>query len=322
MIGLRPSERLPATSLPSERGATCESNRVKILCAIDGSRYSRWALQALQYLKQGAESSLTLLHVVSTDQLEVNKGMRVGAKKSIARALALAEAGGQALLTRSEKAMPPQRASVERQVVKGRPATAIARVARRQGCDLIVIGCRGLAEFRSFLLGSVSRRVLTEAPCSVLVIKRRMKALQHVLIGVDGSKDARAAIEFLLRLLPPKETNATVVSVIPPLPLEADVAPEELMTVVDDVQRPLEEHACKIAEQTAERLRQAGATATASAVHGHVGRELVESARLSQADLIVVGSRGLTGSARYLMGSVSETVVKYADCAVLVFRRS
>jgi len=211
---------------------------------------------------------------------------------------------------------------VQSQLVKGRPALAITRFARRHACDLIVIGCRGLTEFHSFLLGSVSRRVLTEAPCSVLVIKRRVKSLQNVLIGVDGSKDAKAAVELLLRLRPPKEINATVASVVPPLPLETDVAPDELLTVVDNVLRPLEKHAYEIAEQSAERLRQAGAKATACAVHGHVGRELVELARLSKADLIVVGSRGLTGSTRYLLGSVSETVVKYADCPVLIFRRS
>jgi nucleotide-binding universal stress UspA family protein len=278
--------------------------------------------QALAYLKIGADSSVTLLHVMNSDQLNVNKRLSPEANQAIAKALVMAEAGGHALLTRSEKAVPAQWGRVQSQLVKGRPATAITRFARRHRCDLIVMGCRGLTEFRSFLLGSVSRRVLTEAPCSVLVIKRRVKSLQNVLIGVDGSKDARAAVELLLRLRPPKEINATVVSVVPPLPLETDVAPEELLTVVEDVRRPLEKHAYEIAEQSADRLRQAGAKATASAVHGHVGRELVELARLSKADLILVGSRGLTGSARYLLGSVSETVVKYADCPVLIFRRS
>lgn len=295
---------------------------MKILCAIDGSRYSRCAFQALPYLKIGADSSVTLLHVVNTDQLKVNKRMSPEANQAIAKALAMAEAGGHTLLTSFEKAAPAQWGCVQSQVVKGRPAAAITRFARRQGCDLIVIGCRGLTEFRSFLLGSVSRRVLTEAPCSVLVIKRRVRALQNVLIGVDGSKDARAAVELLLRLRPSNEINATVVSVVPPMPLEADTAPEELLTVMDDVRRPLEKQAYEIAEQSVKRLRGAGAKATACVVHGHVGRELVELARLSKAALIVVGSRGQTGSTRYLLGSVSETVVKYADCPVLIFRRS
>ena len=293
---------------------------MKILCAIDGSRYSRCAFQALPYLEIGADASVTLLHVVNTDQLKVIKSMSPGANQAIAKALAMAEAGGHTLLTRFEKATPAQ--WVQSQVVKGRPAAAITRFARRHGCDLIVIGCRGLTEFRSFLLGSVSRRVLTEAPCSVLVIKRRVKSLQNILIGVDGSKDAKAAVELLLRLRPSKDVNATVVSVFPPLPLEADAVPDELLSVVEDVRRPLEKQAYEIAEQSAERLRRAGAKATACAVHGHVGRELVELARLSKADLIVVGSRGLTGSTRYPLGSVSETVVKYADCPVLIFRRS
>ena len=52
--------------------------------------------------------------------------------------------------------------------------------------------------------------------------------------------------------------------------------------------------------------------------HGHPGQEIVKLAESLKADLVVVGSRGLTGTDRYLMGSISDTVVKYAPCSVLV----
>ena len=57
-----------------------------------------------------------------------------------------------------------------RQVI-GHPATQIVRMAEEEGCDLIVLGSRGLSGFKSFLLGSVSDHVTHHAHCPVLIVK-------------------------------------------------------------------------------------------------------------------------------------------------------
>lgn len=53
----------------------------------------------------------------------------------------------------------------------GQPAAEIVRVAEEEGCDLIVLGSRGLNAVQSFLLGSVSDRVTHHAHCPVLVVR-------------------------------------------------------------------------------------------------------------------------------------------------------
>ena len=55
-------------------------------------------------------------------------------------------------------------------VVPDDPATAIIDVARREGADLVVVGSRGLGRMRRFVRGSVSARVATHAPTSVLIV--------------------------------------------------------------------------------------------------------------------------------------------------------
>ena len=55
-------------------------------------------------------------------------------------------------------------------VVPDDPATAIIDVARREGADLVVVGSRGLGRMRRFVRGSVSARVASHAPVSVLVV--------------------------------------------------------------------------------------------------------------------------------------------------------
>lgn len=75
------------------------------------------------------------------------------------------------------KAFKGSRAKTHTRVVIDYPpealGTAIVDVAEKEAVDLLVIGSRGLSEFRGMLLGSVSNRVVQKATCPVLVIKHR-----------------------------------------------------------------------------------------------------------------------------------------------------
>ncbi len=60
---------------------------------------------------------------------------------------------------------------VEGQVVEGMPHEAITKIARMRSIDLIIIGSNGMGETASYLLGSVSDKVVHRALCSVLVVR-------------------------------------------------------------------------------------------------------------------------------------------------------
>lgn len=59
----------------------------------------------------------------------------------------------------------------EERVVEGDPAKQVCEVARVEGCDLIVLGTRGLSDLEGLLLGSVAHKVLMTAPCPVLAVR-------------------------------------------------------------------------------------------------------------------------------------------------------
>lgn len=61
--------------------------------------------------------------------------------------------------------------AVETLAREGDPADAILDVAEQRGCDLIVVGNKGMSGVKRFLLGSVPNRVSHHAPCSVLIIR-------------------------------------------------------------------------------------------------------------------------------------------------------
>jgi nucleotide-binding universal stress UspA family protein len=76
----------------------------------------------------------------------------------------------------------------------------------------------------------------------------------------------------------------------------------------------------RIVEQSVRKLVEAGFTAEPVCRFGRSAEEIMKAASKAHADLIVMGTRGLSAIARVLLGSVSTRVVQRATCAVLVVR--
>lgn len=208
-------------------------------------------------------------------------------------------------------------------VRQGRPSTRIAEEASDWKADLIVIGSRGLGPFRSMILGSVSAEVVDAATCPVLVA--RSETLGPVVLAEDGSDGARQAADLLAARPVLAGTGVTVVSVAASPPLTtfglAPMAPE----VVDIWSGTAEavQTACRdLAATTAEGLRAAGLKVDEATPEGDPAHALVEEARRREASLIVMGSRGRTGLARIVLGSVARNVLHHAEQSVLIVKAS
>lgn len=289
-----------------------------ILCAMDGSRHAQTALDMVRHAVAGPGDTVLLVHVADLARFQPIKGMEPPARRALEEALRQAEHRGRHLLARSRASLIQEGIATEVRLVRGRPAQAVTRIAGRRKADLIVVGSRGLSDVKGFLLGSVSRHVVAAAPCPVLVVKRRVPAFERIVVSVDGSKPARAAVRFLLRLPLPSLARVTVASVVPPLPIEAGHLDPGSSPVLELVRKPLEDAATRAATEAAAPIDKAGFEVTTLVFHGTPAHEIVKLTEAKKADLVVMGSRGLTGSSRFLMGSVSEAVVKYAPCSVLV----
>jgi len=294
---------------------------MKILCALDGSKHSRWAADVLKRVPFPAGSPLVLVHVLDVARLRLPKGAGGMAEGAMKRARTMAEEIGRRLLERTKGALQSVWGPVQSRIIRGHPAESIVRAADRQKADLIVMGSRGMTDVRAFLLGSVSRKIVMHAGCPVLLVKKPVPVFRRIVVAMDGSKDAWAGVEYLLKLPLPEVADITVVSVVPPLPIDAIEAPQTLASFLEQLRTPLLKKARTAAQQAAARIQKAGYEARIAVVHGHPSHEIVKVAEAERADLVVVGSRGLTGTSRFLLGSVSDGIIKYAPCAVLVFRR-
>jgi nucleotide-binding universal stress UspA family protein len=140
-------------------------------------------------------------------------------------------------------------------------------------------------------------------------------AYRTIVVGTDGSASAERAVEQAIDLAAADDARLVIVTAFERRDLRADVlVPEDYRWRLAD---PNE------AERHARRGRQLAADRGLSdvvvqALEGEPADELIEAADTFGADLIVVGSVGLTSSARFLLGSVANTVLHHAPCDVLV----
>lgn len=194
-------------------------------------------------------------------------------------------------------------------------------VARSASAALLVVGAprlRGVAA-----LGSVSFGVTLHARCPVVLVPEGTE-LSHgydvgdVVVGVDGSRASRTAVELAAQLAVARNRRLRVVTAWQPMAapgsataaavgrqqsaVRQDVARHDVAAVVEHVQG-----------------RHPGLEVTGTAVRGHAVDVLVASAR--DAGLLVVGSRGHGGFAGLALGSVCHAVVRSARVPVAVVRQ-
>jgi nucleotide-binding universal stress UspA family protein len=293
---------------------------VRVLLALDGSPSSDAACQLVGSLSWPEGSIIHVIGIAdSVDEMWAAPGAPAPAVGSPGR-----HPGPEfeQILDEAVAALEKPTLAVDRTVLAGRPATLIVDSATNLRCELVVVGSRGRGPLRSMLLGSVSAEVVDHAPCPVLVVRRAEAAA--VLVAVDGSPTAEAAVTFLAanRILAErpievlsvaKETDSPTGS---PLGVISDIAHESIQRQA----REDREHAEAIAASAAETLRDDGYHARWSVSTGNVAHEIIGAAESFGSGLIVMGSRGHTGLARILLGSVARNVLLHTPASVLIVR--
>ena len=133
-----------------------------IVLAYDGSEYSNKALQCAQSIAERFEATLWLVHIFphTSDLLGYENFEKLFAKRKSA---------GQAVLDTARQKLGITTFIVNEELREGPEAESILKVAESCKADLIVMGTRGLGMLKSYLVGSVSRKVIHHAQCPVMV---------------------------------------------------------------------------------------------------------------------------------------------------------
>ncbi len=145
---------------------------MKILLAVDDSKFSDAAVQAVIAQAKAQPSEVCVLHVVDTPSLLVTREMG-GYDSGIEAAWEVQRDLGKELLARTAEAFRSQGLKCSTDVQEGDPKSKIIEAADKWGADLIVVGSHGRKGLQRFLLGSVTEAVARHAHCSVQVVRLR-----------------------------------------------------------------------------------------------------------------------------------------------------
>jgi nucleotide-binding universal stress UspA family protein len=199
------------------------------------------------------------------------------------------------------------------------PAWGIIKKAVDWKADLIVVGSPSGSSFGKWVMGSAAQKVLAEARCSVRIVHERVKdnnSPVRIVIGFDGSADAKKAIQAVAGRNWKKGSAVHVTTVVDPR-METDVTAARSWMEFGD-----KGHAWvhRMKEKSIQHLHQAGLIVSSLIKEGDPKRVLIAEAKNWGADCIFVGARGLSGMERLFLGSVSISVASHAPCTVEVVR--
>ena len=136
----------------------------KILVAVDGSESSKKAFDQSVYLAQKCGSKLYIVHVV----LDWEYGGDSAATFELIDELRVK---GRELLERCKTQGLKSNVQVETLLEQGDYAHEIIEVAKRNDCNVIIMGSRGMSPIKELLLGSVSLKVMHHASCPVMIVR-------------------------------------------------------------------------------------------------------------------------------------------------------
>ena len=197
-------------------------------------------------------------------------------------------------------------------------AHAIADRARSLGADLVVMGTHGHTGLKHVLLGSVAERTVEYAPCAVWTVKGSAGASpKTVVVGTDFSEGGAEAVQVAADWARRFGGRLHVVHALQiPMPL---IAPYEVAIpegIIEGARREAQRQLDEVAKAVA------GVKVTTELASTPAHAALVDAATRLPAELIVTGSRGLTGVKHALLGSVAERTLRYAPCSVLTVRKA
>ena len=270
---------------------------MRILVATDGSTEAAAAVRFGAVLTQRLGGTLTLVHVLLPSQ---------------------ERAEGEGILRSAQVTAAEWGVQGDTRLETGDLVEAIVGVRREIGADMLVVGTHGRKGLPRVVLGSVAESLYKSAPFPVAVVRKfeqGAKGIDPLLAPVDfsgGATHAARAAAHLARKLGVRLSLIHVLPEVVPAKGEQDqeATRRAALALRDDAKARLQALTKELGLGP-EQIEFSLVTGVDSAEIAHVASEM-------HAGCIVMGTRGLTGLPRVLLGSVTDQVVQQSPCPVLI----
>lgn len=216
---------------------------------------------------------------------------------------------------RLKKLFEATASSVEIIIKTGHTHKIIDGVIRQYDADLVVIGSGTPDNIYEKVFGSTADRVVRSSRCPILVAKgHSTEAWRQVVVAVDLSEAAKAAVEATARIAPTATTNLIHIVEIP---MNFEQAMLKAGTSAKEIKRYRDAKA-QFARKELLAVFSSDHDVPIRITHGSASRVLVQLATRGEVDLIALGAQGKNAMSRLMLGSITHKILKQASCDVLV----
>jgi nucleotide-binding universal stress UspA family protein len=292
----------------------------KILVPLDGSPLSEGVLPYVRAFAKSLQIPVELLQAIEPEELLP----AVGGKPERYREILAAqrESMGDYLKRLSISFPEPWRVSSSVEV--GKPAEVIIDRAAADAGTLIAMSTHGRSGVQRWLLGSVAEKVLHATSSHLLLVRPTEKGqsaeaapLKSVIVPLDGSELAESVIPDVLDLA--KSLNLEIVLVrVFHLPIED---PQGGYGYDERIREMVKEEAESYLEQKVKQLRLTGGVKlTSTVLEGFPAASIIDLAQKTSQNLVAMCTHGRSGIGRWVLGSVTDRVVRHSGDPVLVIR--
>ncbi len=294
----------------------------KILIPLDGSTVAEQVLPYVRFLADGLDVPVELLSVVDIEELacqmsaEKRRSLDVMLEENVCRCGEYLKGVAQTF----------PRASVSFAVEKGRAAEVIIAKAVADKQTLITMATHGRSGINRWLLGSVAEKVLRASANPLLLVraKAEVKAegqltLKSIVVPLDGSEVAESVLPTVLEMA--KKLNMEIVlfrAVNVPYSVFGGV--REHFTIVNELLGSIKGEAHDYLKRKTEELKKQGTKVSYVLKQGTGADQIISLGRNTPDNLIAMCTHGWSGAKAWVLGSVTETVVRHSGDPVLVIR--
>ncbi len=276
----------------------------KLLVAVDGSASSIHALEESFRLSKEGTVVVAVAPPFTVDlkigaEGEIQKMLKEPCETALTKAGELSKAAGATIVSICAMGLPHER---------------IVDLSEAEGCDLIVMGAKGMLSLEKTLMGDTTAKVIGYSVKDVLVVPEKATlGFGKIMVATDGSEYSRRAMARALDFAESYGSELDVVSIVEIVPEIYSIAPQ----AVEERIQKAEEYMASLKKQADSRNIKSQGFVRDSAEPYNV---ITEIAQKEQTGLILMGSHGRTGLSRILMGSTAERVIAQAPCPVLVVK--
>jgi nucleotide-binding universal stress UspA family protein len=207
-------------------------------------------------------------------------------------------------------------------LVVGIPEDSIVKVAADGDINLIALGTHGRAGWDRFRLGSVAETIMRTASCPVLTGRAPKAApssqealrfnVSRILVATDFSVSSIAALQFAVALA--KQLKAKIML------LHVAEAPDSSRSTSVQMKEAFRRRTDRLFQKVISASRADPLVSESIVTPGKPVEVILDQAKRTNADLIVMGTHGRRGIKLLILGSVASSVVRKASCPVLVVK--